>query len=165
MNTWKVILATLVIFGTGVVTGGLLVNYAARSWQQPQRRPALAENPRGAPGNQNPGFAPNRLPAPMPGPLRKDLLDRLNQELNLSPAQRERIEHIITDGQDQTRQAWQQIEPQIRRELMETRRRIRAELTPEQQARFEEVMRQRPRDQRRPLPAREQPAVESARPN
>ena len=25
MNSWKVILATMVIFGTGVVTGGLLV--------------------------------------------------------------------------------------------------------------------------------------------
>ena len=28
MNTWKVILATMVIFGTGVVTGGLLVRHA-----------------------------------------------------------------------------------------------------------------------------------------
>ena len=27
MNNWKVIFATVVIFGTGVITGGLLVNY------------------------------------------------------------------------------------------------------------------------------------------
>ena len=31
MNSWKVILATLVIFGAGVVTGGLLVSYAVHT--------------------------------------------------------------------------------------------------------------------------------------
>ncbi len=30
MNSWKVILATVVIFGAGVLTGGLLVNYVER---------------------------------------------------------------------------------------------------------------------------------------
>jgi hypothetical protein len=28
VNTWKIILATVVIFGAGVITGGLLVNHA-----------------------------------------------------------------------------------------------------------------------------------------
>ena len=31
MNTWKVILATLVIFIAGVLTGGLLVGYSDRA--------------------------------------------------------------------------------------------------------------------------------------
>ena len=38
MNTWKVILATLVIFITGVVTGGLLVSYADRASQKGDSR-------------------------------------------------------------------------------------------------------------------------------
>ena len=31
MNSWKVILAAVVIFGAGVLTGGLLVNYVEPS--------------------------------------------------------------------------------------------------------------------------------------
>ena len=37
MNTWKVILATLVIFIAGVVTGGLLVSYSDRVQQKHHR--------------------------------------------------------------------------------------------------------------------------------
>ena len=42
MNTWKVILATMVIFGTGVVTGGLLTWRLQRSSLTPRQRPASA---------------------------------------------------------------------------------------------------------------------------
>jgi Spy/CpxP family protein refolding chaperone len=152
---WKVIVATLVIFGTGVITGGLLVNYTSRSAASPPVPPAT---PSAAPvGMQNPGRAPNRMPPPMAGPLRKDFLDRMEQELQLTVAQKERIEKIISDGQDQTRQIWQQIEPQMRQKMMQARIQIRRELTAEQQARFEEMMR-RPRDPRRPVIPRENPA-------
>src|SRR5262245_32248843 len=116
MNTWKVILATLIIFGAGVVTGGLLVNYSARSLQQSQRPPARQANPRVAQGNPNvanpntgnpnAGFAGNRVPVPLPGPLRKEFVDRLDQNLSLTPAQRERIERIMSVGQEHTREAW-----------------------------------------------------------
>ena len=41
MNNWKVIFATAVIFGAGVVTGGLLVNYVTYSHPKNNpRRPA-----------------------------------------------------------------------------------------------------------------------------
>ena len=39
MNTWKVILATLVIFVAGVVTGGLLVSYGNASGPVPPFSP------------------------------------------------------------------------------------------------------------------------------
>jgi hypothetical protein len=159
VNTWKVILATLVIFGAGVITGGLLVSYSNRMLQT-QRRPLPPPNPPGPLGRPNPG-AGNRLPAPMPAPLRKAFLDRLEKELKLSAVQKERIERIISDGQERTRQAWQQVEPRMRRELMETRAQIRAELTSAQQAQFEELMKQRPREQRRPLLPRERPVDEA----
>ena len=37
MNAWKVVLATLVIFITGLVTGGLLVSYSDRAQQKHHR--------------------------------------------------------------------------------------------------------------------------------
>lgn len=151
MNTWKVILATLVIFGAGVITGGLLVSYSDRVLHPASPKPPARPIPPGPAGRPIPGVAPNRLPAPMPVPLRKAFVDQLERELSLSAAQRERIEAIISSGQERTRQAWQVIEPRMRRELTDTRARIRTELTPDQQVRFEELMRQR--TQRRPVPA------------
>ena len=153
MNAWKIILATLVIFGAGVITGGLLVGYSDRAWRQPRRPPVT--NQRTPAAAQNPGARePNRLPAPLNGPLRRDFLDRLDAELKLSPEQRDRIEKIISEGQEQARETWLQIEPQVRQEIRRTRERIRAELSAEQQARFEELLRTRPRNPQRPNAAR-----------
>ncbi len=125
MNTWKIILATLVIFGSGVITGGLLVSYSDRAWR-PVMRPA-------------PPLAANN---PRPVITAPNFLDRLDREVKVDPGQRERIQKIVVEGQARTREAWQQ-----------TIRQIRRELTPDQRARFEELMKH-PRDPRRPSPPR-----------
>ena len=39
MNFWKVILATIVIYGAGVISGGLLFNRVDHSHFRPPRRP------------------------------------------------------------------------------------------------------------------------------
>jgi hypothetical protein len=147
VNPWKIVLATLVIFGTGVITGGLLVSYSDRALHSSAPGPMAANNPRATPGTPNPAVRENRIPPPMPVPLRKDFLDRLEHELSLTNGQRERIEKIISEGQDRTRQIWQNVEPEMRAELMSTRDRIRNELTPDQLQRFEDILR---RPQRRP---------------
>ena len=182
MNTWKVIFATLVIFVTGVVTGGLLVSYADRASQKnrPQRqrefgRP-LANNP-----NPNPTANPraptrplNQLPNRVPRGVSMEFLQRLNAEVQLTSGQHERIEQIITEGQLRNKEIWERITPELRREMAETQKRIREILTPEQHQRFEELMKQsrpagrrpneepmppgtRPGDQRRSLPPRDIP--------
>jgi hypothetical protein len=147
VNPWKIVLATLVIFGTGVITGGLLVSYSDRALHSSTPGPMAANNPRATPGTPNPGVRENRIPPPMPVPLRKDFLDRLEHELNLTAVQREHIEKIISEGQERTRQIWQNVEPEMRAELMTTRDRIRNELTADQLQRFEDILR---RPQRRP---------------
>lgn len=157
MNTWKVILATLVIFGAGVITGGVLVTFSQRALRPPHR-PASSENARRAQG-QAANARDGRVPAPLNGPLRRDFLNRLDRELKLTSRQRARIERIITEGQENTKELWQKIAPQVHTELATTRERIRAELTPEQRRRFGELLRQRPRNQRRPGPAAEHPAT------
>jgi hypothetical protein len=148
VNSWKVILATLVIFGAGVITGGLLVSYSDRALHVVTRSTPPADNPR--PQAETPvalGARENRIPPPMPVPLRKDFLAVLERELNLSGTQKDHIEKIISDGQERTREVWRGVEPDMRRELIATRERIRNELTPDQRIRFEDMMR---RPQRRP---------------
>jgi hypothetical protein len=152
VNTWKVIFATLVIFGAGVLTGGLLVSYSDRAMHRPLlRRDAAVEAQREHVVATNAGtLRENRLPPPWPVPLRKDFLDRLDRELKITPAQRERIEKIIAEGQDETREIWRQIEPDMHDAWTEVRERIRDELRPDQQAQFEKLLRQRPRNAQRP---------------
>jgi len=149
VNAWKVILATLVIFITGVVTGGLLVNYTYRTHQK-NRRPPTRESSR-PPLNLNSSTAGNpRDPVPRFSNLQNRLargvsmefLQRLDAQVHLTPGQRERIEKIIIEGQQRNKEHWERIAPELRREMMETQKRIRETLTPEQRARFEELMKQ-----------------------
>lgn len=150
MNTWKVILATLVIFGTGVVTGGLLVvfsNSAAHQVEKESRAEGPRRNPQAVPG---PAAAREpRLPGPQHFILRKEFLNRLNEELDLTAEQRDRIEKIVSEGQQRIQEYSQQIEPQIRAQLSATRERIRAELTPAQQTHYAELIRRRPNNPQR----------------
>ena len=188
MNFWKVILATLVIFVAGVVTGGLLVNYSDRTLQkvrrfQPRenvRQPANPNLPPGAmlaPNARDPRQPnlPNRL---APG-LNLEFVQKLDGEVQLSPEQRDHIQKIIADGQQHNKELWKRIAPELREENARTKERIRNALTPEQRVRFDELMKQprptgrRPddsappnvrRDQRRPIPPRDAPAPESPQP-
>lgn len=143
MNTWKIILATVVIFVAGVISGGLLVSYCDRVASPALRRLSAADNPLADSRRIPVEFAPfptvrqNRSPL-----LRKDFLNQLNKELSLTPEQRERIEKLISQGQERTRDVW-------RAEMMVIRQKIRAELTPEQQTRFQALLKQRPAERRR----------------
>jgi hypothetical protein len=148
VNTWKVILATLVIFGTGVLTGGLLVTYS-NSVLRPVHPPAAPDGPRRNPDAVAPqARRDSRLPPPPNLVLRREFLARLTRELELTREQRRDIEKIISEGQERTRELWQRVEPQVRAELARTRQKIRAELTPEQRARFQELLKQRPHELR-----------------
>jgi hypothetical protein len=133
VNSWKVILATMVIFGTGVVTGGLLV----RNSQRVQ-------------------FLPPQLPPNMPRPAqpasaggsRVDFLRRAERELNLTPAQREKIDKIIMASQERTKKIMEPVTPRMREELQRTKEEFREALTLDQKVRFDELMKQqqRPRE-------------------
>jgi Spy/CpxP family protein refolding chaperone len=141
VNTWKVIFATMVIFGTGVVTGGLLVKYSSAS-----RVPHLH------------GLGRPAQPISAGG-MKLDFLRRAERELNLTPEQRERIDKIISASQERTRKILEPISPKLREDMKQTKEEFRAVLTPEQQKRFDELLKQqqRPREPRRPQTARDKP--------
>jgi hypothetical protein len=132
VNYWKVIFATMLIFGTGVVTGGLVVSFSSH--------PKLH--------NQAPRPA---LPA-LPGVVRIEFLKRVERELELRADQREQIDKILASSQDRTRRLIQPIIPDLRAEYELTKKQIRATLDESQASRFDELLKlqqQRPRDQRR----------------
>ena len=146
MNSWKVILATMVIFGTGVVTGGLLVRFSEQGHgRRPQR-----SNP----------TAHAAQPSPA-GAMRLEFLRRMQQELELTPEQRDPIDHVLKEGQERVKKLMETVEPRRREEYKKTLEEFRAVLTPEQQKRFDELLKQqqqRAREQRKAAAPREHPA-------
>jgi hypothetical protein len=98
VNNWKVILATIVIFGAGVVTGGLLVNHVQHSHpKNPKRTDAAASATNAISQTNSPGQLAAK-PARLPEILNKQFLQRLDEQLHLSADQREAIQK--TDAQD-----------------------------------------------------------------
>ena len=66
MNSWKIILATVVIFGAGVLTGGLLVNCVHCKPPGNVEPPAVGANLRPSADNHGSGGKPE-VPAPAAG--------------------------------------------------------------------------------------------------
>jgi len=133
VNSWKIILASVVIFGCGVVTGGLLVNYVERAHPEIHRPAAAAHRDR--PGSQE-------LPVPRPQMLNQQFVEQLDVALHLTPEQRQKISKIIADGQERNRDLWKLVSPQFRGVMQDVHQRIRTVLTPEQREQFGELMKQ-----------------------
>ena len=127
MNTWKAILAALVIFGAGFVTGNVLNR--------------ITETPGvPAPAPRNPRTSQQTLPLEQ---LRKvELMGRVQKDLDLTPEQHAKIEKIISDSQDRIRDLWDQVEPDIHDEYEDVKKKLCEQLTPEQNKRFDDLMRQ-----------------------
>jgi len=145
VNTWKIVLATVVIYGAGVITGGLLVTHADRAKLRQIRARVAAAQPAQwtLPLREFPRRAEKELQLSLEQ-RRMEFLLNVTRELGLSPEQRERIERLIRESQERTRQLWERVGPQMRKEPVEVEK-IREELTPQQRKRFEELMkRQRP---------------------
>ena len=145
MNNWKVILATVVIFGAGVLTGGLLVDYVTHSHPKNFRRPQANAVVR-PPTNNTVVPGPQDFPMPrMAKEMGKQFVQQLNDKLLLTPQQREKIEKIIAAGQNQNLEIWTNTVPKLRAVIQEVNQQIRAELTPEQVKPFEELLKRPPR--------------------
>jgi len=137
VNYWKVILATIVIFGAGVITGGLLVNHVEHParplfvFHQPARPVSTSRTP-----------YENMPPEVRPEILKTNFVQLLNDRLDLTPRQREQIRKIITQSQQNTHDLWKLVAPQFQLVWHDTRQQIREVLTPQQQREFEYLMRQ-----------------------
>ena len=126
MNAWKPILAALVIFAAGVVTGGLTVQI---------RQPHPSPNPG--------GNAPVRKVPAMPREAQlRELSRRMQAELDLAPEQLGRIESIVRDSQERMKAVRDEVAKKIGEEFREMLHKIRTELTLDQRKKFAEIMKQ-----------------------
>ncbi len=126
MNNWKVIFATVVIFGAGVITGGLLVNYVHNSRPKAVHKPMAEMH---APATNQVARPPDAPKPHAPEILSRQLLQKLQDELQLAPEQNAAIQKIISEGQNR-----------IRKVIQDSRLEIRAVLTPDQQQQFDDLM-------------------------
>jgi hypothetical protein len=137
VNNWKVIFATAIIFGTGVITGGLLVNYVQQGLKKsPRTKLAANAEVHSIVTGQSSHQAESAKPRP-PEILSKQFLQQLNEPLQLTTEQRDEIRKIINEGQNQ-----------IRKAVQDARLEIREVLSPEQRDQFDELIK---RPFRRPI--------------
>lgn len=136
MNTWKAIFAALVIFAAGGVTGGLLV------WRL---------EPAPAPARHSSGLKSGQLGSP--SGMRFEFLRRAQRELDLTPEQREQIDKLLKDSQERTRKIMEPVAPEFHAELQRAKEGFRAVLTPDQQKRFDDLVKSqhRPRLHSQPV--------------
>jgi len=126
VNDWKVIptivLTTVLIFGAGVFTGGILVDYVKQNHPRAamKRLAAGATNPV-VPVPLNP-LAPAAKPLRPPEVLSKDFLQRMDADLHLTKDQHETVQKIISDGQNEMRKVVQDARLEIREVLTQPQR-------------------------------------------
>ncbi len=130
MNSWKIVLATMVIFVAGVFSGGLLVNHVDRVRMPRPLRSVVYPRP---------------SQPTTPGGQRLELLRRMQRDLDLTPEQNQRVDAIITQSQERTKKIMEPVSPLLREEVARAKQEFRAVLTPEQLARFEALLRQQQR--------------------
>jgi hypothetical protein len=130
VNTWKVILAALVIFGAGFVTGNV-----ARKISEAGKAPVAppAATVRTSPRSGQPPLSLEQL-------RKVELMGRVQKDLDLSPEQHARIEKIIEDSQGRIRDLWDQVAPDIHDEYDDVQKKVCQELTPEQKKTFDDLM-------------------------
>src|SRR5262245_60118629 len=112
----------MVIFGTGVVTGGLLVHYSEG---------IRVSHPAKGPGTVRSGQFPN------PGTLRFEFLRRAGRELSLTTNQQEQLDKIIKDSQERAKRV---TAPFLREEVQRTKAEFREVLAPEQRTKFDQLL-------------------------
>lgn len=160
MTGVRIVLAALVIFAAGVLTGGAGVGLAGRLRRDRSlvggtgMVPGMVRSMPAAtqalvPGHSN-GLA-GSLARP-PGRAQIEAMARWSRELELEPSQRQRIDAILERAGVRLRELWEPVAPQARSEIDAARRQIEQTLTPEQRQRWNEVRRRRANPRPQPAP-------------
>ena len=123
MHQWNVILATVLIFGSGVGTGHLLSH---RNTPQPENLDGKS-----SPANSANSNSTNFLP-PAARPMMFRSRGYLDNHLKLTTEQKEQLHKIRKAGHDRVREYGKPFREQIMDEDLRVRKEIRGLLTPEQ---------------------------------
>jgi hypothetical protein len=151
VNTTRIVLAALMIFAAGVLTGGVGAGLTGRILRERPRRevsPARVEPRPIIPSaliSQAAGSSNQSAGTPVKGPGNAQLeaMTRWTRELDLEGDQRERIQVILKGAQVRLRDLWAPMAPRARGEIEAARIEIEALLSPSQRQRWDEVRRRR----------------------
>jgi hypothetical protein len=164
VNPWKVIVATIVIFVCGLVSGVLLVKTTSQNVRPAVvpdvPAPVVVASNTLAMASSNPVVVlrTNVVWAPFQA-QRMALLRQMVNRLHLDPDQRERIGQIIRDSQERNKELWEQIAPQMHEEFKRVTDEIRKELDPPQERKFNQMLRENRRENRAKSGATNPPPV------
>jgi Spy/CpxP family protein refolding chaperone len=128
----------MVIFGAGVLTGALVVQFSASRYGF----------------QQQPNGVVSRSPeSRSPGGMRLDFLRRMQLNLDLTAEQREQVDKILKQSQERTRKIMEPVAPLLHQELQRAKAEFRAALTPAQQERFDDLLKQQQQRMKERRPA------------
>ncbi|MDA7672276.1 hypothetical protein N8663_01960, partial [Verrucomicrobia bacterium] len=117
VSSWKIIIATLVIYTAGLITGTFL-NDLRPTKDRPQTR---------------------RDPMPR-GPRMNDFIQRFGSRLDLTGTQKTNITQILKSSQQRMDALMQQMHPKIAEEFSQVNSEIKGHLTEKQATQFEALM-------------------------
>jgi len=140
---WRVILAFVGIFAAGALTGGLLTLRVVQSRPAtPAEAPPVASVvPQNPPAATPAAAVPQPVvppPPPAPEQLGPQLFRRLTNQLDLTPAQRAKIRPIELRASEELNRLRRESVHSTQVLIDQLEDEIRALLTPEQQAKFQE---------------------------
>jgi len=128
VNFFRVILATLVIFATGAVSGYLVAN------RKGSRTPAPTENASMLAGTNAPAEWNKR---------RDEMRASLQEEIKATDEQMAKVDEILAASRKRTREIWQTIKVPLEAEVNRVKEEIGGVLDKEQAAKYEEIMKRR----------------------
>ena len=135
VNAWKPILAAVVIFAAGVVTGGFVVD-------SDETRP-----PRSFPREHGSRNTEHRPGSRMEGQL-DWLMKRIQHDLKLTDTQAARVESAFKSSREEMKTYWEEMRPRMRASTEKLKKTLRGDLTEEQIAKFEKYLRPQTRRER-----------------
>ena len=128
VNAWKPILAAVVIFAAGVVTGGFVVDFGA------------PKPPRAFPRERGPRNAEHPPGSRMEGQLNW-LMKRIQRDLKLTDEQVTKVESAFKASREEMKLAFEELRPRMHASTEKLKEKLRGDLTEEQLAKFEKYLR------------------------
>ncbi len=129
MNVLRVILATLVIFATGVCTGYFFGRESASPSTTTSGPSVLASTNAPADWNRR----------------REEMRASLQREINATDEQMAKVDEILAQSRRRSREIWQTIKVPMEVEVERVKDEIRGVLDEEQAAKYEDIMKRRGR--------------------
>lgn len=146
MNTTRIVLAALVIFAAGVLTGGVSTGLVGRMLREQPRRESIPSSVVKSPLMPQVTGGSNRSAGAIlkpPGNAQLEAMARWTRELDLESAQQEQIGGILKSAQARLRDLWAPVAPRARGEIEAARSEIEGLLSPDQRQRWNEARRRR----------------------